>query len=53
MLKITVFSQVLVANKVLATNEVGGVESSDMSIEKCEKLSKTGKSSKSQKLSKF
>ena len=45
-------SQVLVANKVLAANEVHGVEDDDELIETCGKLSKTKKSSKSQKLSK-
>ena len=42
----------LVADKLLAANEVDGVEGGDKSIEKCGKLSKTGKLSKSQKLSK-
>ena len=41
-----------VANKMLAANEVDGIEGGDESIEKCGKLSKTGKLSKSQKLSK-
>ena len=49
MLKTTMSSQVLVADEVLAANEVDGVEGGDESIEKCGKLSKTGKSSKSQK----
>ena len=54
MLKTTVLSQVLVADEVLAADEVGGVEGGNESIEKCGKLSKTGKSSKSnEKLSKF
>ena len=44
--------QIFVANEVLATNEVGGIEGSDELIEKYEKLSKTGKLSKSRKLSK-
>ena len=39
----------LVANKILAANEVGGVEDNDESIDKCEKLSKTRILSKSQK----
>ena len=38
--------QVLVANKLLATNEVGGVEDDNKLIEKCGKLSKTRKLSK-------
>ena len=49
MLKTTMSSQVLVADEVLAADEVDGVEGGDESIEKCGKLSKTGKSSKSQK----
>ena len=49
MLKTTVSSQVLVTDKVLAANEVDGVEGGDESIEKCGKLSKTGKLSKSRK----
>ena len=53
MLKTTLPSQVLIANKMLAADEVDGVESGDKSIEKCGKLSKTGKLSKSQKLSKL
>ena len=52
MLKTTVSSQVLVANKVLAADEIDGIEGGDESIKKCGKLSKTGKLSKSQKLSK-
>ena len=47
MLKTTVSSQVFVADKVLAADEVGGIEGGDESIEKCRKLSKTGKLSKS------
>ena len=43
MLKTIVSLQVLVANKMLAANEVDGIEGSDELIEKCEKLSKTGK----------
>ena len=46
MLKTTVSSQMLAANKVLIANEFGGIESSDKSIEKYRKLSKTGKTSK-------
>ena len=42
----------LVANEMLAANEVDGVEGSDKSIEKYWKSSKTGKLSKSWKLSK-
>ena len=49
MLKTTMSSQVLVADEVLAADEVDGVEGGDESIEKCGKLSKTGKLSKSQK----
>ena len=52
MLKTTVSSQVLVADKVLAANEVDGIEGGDELIEKCGKLSKIGKLSKSRKLSK-
>ena len=47
MLKTTVSSQMLVINKVFATNEVDGIKDCDKLIEKCEKLSKTGKLSKS------
>ena len=43
MLKIIVLSQMLVANKIFATDEIGGVESGNESIEKYRKLSKTGK----------
>ena len=43
----------LVANEVLATDEVSSIEGSNKLIKKCGKLSKTRKSSKSQKLSKF
>ena len=49
MLKTTVSLQVLVADEVLAANEVNGVESGDESIEKYGKSSKTRKSFKSQK----
>ena len=49
MLKTTVSSQVLVADKVLAANEVDGIEGGDELIEKYGKSSKTGKSSKSRK----
>ena len=42
----------LIANKVLAANEVDGIKSGYESIKKCGKLSKTRKSSKFQKLSK-
>ena len=41
----------LVANEMLAANEVGDVESGDELIGKCGKLSKTRKTSKGQKLS--
>ena len=37
----------LVANEVLAANEIGGIEGGDESIEKCKKSSKTRKLSKS------
>ena len=36
----------LIANEVLAINEVGSIEGGDESIEKCGKLSKTRKLSK-------
>ena len=49
MLKITMSSQVLVANKMFAANEVDGVKCGDKSIEKYGKLSKTGKLFKSGK----
>ena len=49
MLKTIVSSQVLVADEVLAADEVDGVEGGDESIEKCGKSSKTEKSSKSGK----
>ena len=52
MLKTTVSSQVLIANKVLAANEVGGFEGGDKLIEKCRKSLKTGKLLKDLKLSK-
>ena len=52
MLKTTVSSQVLIDNKMLATNEIGGVKGGNKSIKKCEKLSKTRKLSKSRKLAK-
>ena len=44
--------QVLVANGILDTNEVDGVEGGDKLIEKYKKLSKTRKLFKSQKLAK-
>ena len=40
-------SQVLVADKVLAANEVDGIEGGDESIKKCGKLLKIRKLSKS------
>ena len=49
MLKITMSSQVLIANKVLAANKVDGIEGDDESIEKCGKSSKTRKLSRSGK----
>ena len=50
MLKTIMSLQVLVANEVLATNKVDGVEIGNKSIEKCKKLSKIGKLSKSKNL---
>ena len=50
MLKTTVSSKMLVANKVLTTNEDGGVESGDKLIEKGGKLLKTRKLLKDLKL---
>ena len=50
MLKTTVSLQVLVANKMIAANEVDGIEGGDELIEKSIKLSKTRKLSKSKKL---
>ena len=49
--------QVLVVDKMFATNKIDGIEGDDELIEKCEKLSKTGKLSrlgklKSEKISK-
>ena len=52
MLKTIVSLQMLVANEVLAVNEVGGIEGGNKSIRKCGKLSKTEKLSKDLKLSK-
>ena len=52
-------SHLLITKELLTVDEVGGVESGDILIEKYEKLSKTGKlfksrkSSKTGKLSKF
>ena len=46
-------SQIFVANEVLATNEIDGIEGGDELIKKCGKLSKIGKLSKSQKLAKL
>ena len=40
----------LVADEVLAANDIGGIEGGDELIKKCRKLSKIGKLSKSQKL---
>ena len=51
-LKTMISSQVFVANKMLATDKVGGIEDSNKLIEKCEKLSKIGKLSKFRKLAK-
>ena len=45
-------SQMLITNEVLASNEVGGIESGDELIEKCGKSSKIRKLSESLKLSK-
>ena len=50
MLKTTISSQIFVANKMLAANEVGGIEGGNKLIEKYRKLSKIGKLFKSQKL---
>ena len=50
MLKITISLQIFVANKVLATDEIGGIKGDDESIEKCRKSSKTRKLSKSRNL---
>ena len=52
MLKRIMSLQVLIANKVLTTEELDGIEGGDESIEKCGKLLKTGKLSQSTKLSK-
>ena len=52
MLKTTISSQVLVADKILVANKVDGVKGGNKLIEKCGKSSKTEKLSKSQKLSK-
>ena len=52
MLKTTVSLQVLAADKMLAADEVGGIEGGDESIEKCGNLLKTRKISKIQKSSK-
>ena len=52
MLKITVSSQVFIADEILAANKVGGIKSRDELIEKYGKLSKTRKLFKFQKLSK-
>ena len=49
MLKTTILLQVLVANKVLVTNKIGGVKGGDELIKKCRKLSKIRKLSKAQK----
>ena len=43
MLKTTISSYMLIANEVLATNEVGGIKGGDKLIEKYRKLSKTRK----------
>ena len=42
-----------IAKEIFAANNVGGIESGNKSIKKCEKLVKIGKSLKSQKLSKL
>ena len=47
MLKTTVSLQMLVANEMLTTNEIGGVEGGNKLIEKYGKLLKTGKLFKS------
>ena len=51
MLKIIVLSQVLIANKLLATNRINSIKDGNKLIEKFGKLLKTGESSKSLKLS--
>ena len=52
MLKIIISLRVFIANQVLATNKVGGIEGNDELIEKYRKLSKTRKFFKSQKSAK-
>ena len=52
MLKIIMWLQVLVANKIFTTNEINSIECDDESIEKYKKLLKTGNLSKSQKSAK-
>ena len=42
-------SQVVIANKIFAADEIDGIEDGDKSIEKCGKLLKTRKLSKSRK----
>ena len=51
MLKTIVLSQMLVANEMLATTEVDGIEYDDELIEKCGKLLKSQKLAKSRKKS--
>ena len=53
MLKTNVSLQVLIANEIITTNEVSGIEDGDELIEKCGKLSKSQKLSKTRKLFKF
>ena len=53
MLKTTMLLQVLITDKMLAVDKVGGIEGSNELIEKCGKLSKTKKLSKSQKSAKL
>ena len=53
MLKTIMLSQILIANKILAANNVGSVESDNELIKKCGKLSKTRKLFKSQKSAKL
>ena len=49
-LKITILLQMLIANKVLAGNKIGGIKDNNELIEKYKKLSKIRKSFKSRNL---
>ena len=44
--------QILIANEILAANNIGGIKGGNKSIEKCKKLSRTRKLLKNLKLSK-